>query len=60
MILRVGGGMGCYLLIPLSRHSERELVVCWVSFNILPLIEGMVSPNLSKIKGVVLRIALVC
>ena len=23
-LLRVGGGMGCYLLIGLSRHSERE------------------------------------
>ena len=31
-----------------------------MSLNILPSIEGFVSPELSKPKGVVLRIALVC
>ena len=31
-----------------------------MSFNVLPLIEGLVSPELSKPKGVVLRVALVC
>ena len=30
-----------------------------MSFNVLPLIEGLVFPELSKPKGVVLRIALV-
>ena len=35
-------------------------MVFWVSFNVLPLIEGLVSPELSKPKGVVLRVALVC
>ena len=35
-------------------------MVCWVSFNVLPLIEGLVSPELSKPKEVVLMIALVC
>ena len=35
-------------------------MVCWVSFNVLPLTEGLVSPELSKAKGVVLRITLVC
>ena len=38
----------------------KTLVVCSVSFNVFPLIEGLVSPDLSKTKGVVLRIALVC
>ena len=31
-----------------------------MSFNVLPLIKGLVSPELSKPKGVVLRIVLVC
>ena len=31
-----------------------------MSFNVLPLTEGLVSPELSKAKGVVLRITLVC
>ena len=31
-----------------------------MSFNVLPLIEGLVSPEISKTKGVVLRVALVC
>ena len=31
-----------------------------MSFNVLPMIEGLVSPDLSKPKGVVLRIAFVC
>ena len=31
-----------------------------MSFNVLPLIEGLVSPELSKTEGVVLRIALAC
>ena len=35
-------------------------MVCWVSFNVLPLMEGLVSPELSKPKEVVLMIALVC
>ena len=53
--------MGCHLLIALSRHSEMEtLAAYWVSFNVLPLIEGLVSPELSNSKGVVLMIALVC
>ena len=61
MLLRVGGVMGCHLLIALSRHSEMEtLAAYWVSFNVLPLIEGLVSPELSKPKGVFLGIALVC
>ena len=34
-------------------------MVFWVSFNVLTLIEGLVSPELSKPKGVVLRVALV-
>ena len=33
----------------------KTLVVCVVSFNVLPLIEWLVSPELSKPKGVVLR-----
>ena len=38
------------------------MVVYWVYFNVLPLIEGIVSPELTKPKGVgvVLRAALVC
>ena len=31
-----------------------------MSFNVLPFIEGLVSPELSKPKGVVLTVALVC
>ena len=31
-----------------------------MSFNVLPFIEGLVSPALSKLKGVVLRVSLVC
>ena len=53
--------MGRYLLIALSSISKgKTFVVCWVSFNILSLIEWLVSPELSKPKGIVLRIALVC
>ena len=53
--------MGYYLLVALSSYSEREhFGACRVSFNVLLLIEGFVSPELSKLKGVVLRIALVC
>ena len=35
-------------------------MVCWVCFKVFPLIEGLVSPEISKTKGVVLRVALVC
>ena len=35
-------------------------MICWVSFNVLLLIEGLVSPELSKPNGIVLSIALVC
>ena len=35
-------------------------MVSSVSFNVFPLIEWLVSPKFSKLKGVVLRIALVC
>ena len=38
----------------------KSLVVCWVSFNVFPLIEGLDSTTLSKDKGVLLRIVLVC
>ena len=31
-----------------------------MSFNVFPLIEGFVPPELSKSKGVVLRVAVVC
>ena len=61
MLLRVGGGMGRHLLISLSRHSEREDFGGLLdNFNVLPLIEGLVSPEISKTKGVVLRVDLVC
>ena len=50
-----------YFLIAQSSHFERKDFGCLlVSFNVLPLIEGRVSPELSKTKGVVLRISLVC
>ena len=38
----------------------KTLVVCRMYFNVLPLIEGFVSPELSKPKGLVLRISFVC
>ncbi len=31
VLLRLGGGMRHYLLIALSRHSEREVLVCCLS-----------------------------
>ena len=37
----------------------KTLMVCRISFNVLSLIEGLVSSELSKPKGVVLRIDLV-
>ena len=53
--------MGRYLLIALSSISKgKTFVVCWVFFHVLPLIEGLVSPELSNPKRVVLRVALVC
>ena len=53
--------MGRYLLIELSRNSKREDFGGLLGvFNVLPLIEGLVSPELSKLKGVVLRVALLC
>ena len=53
--------MGRYILIALSSHSEMEdFGGLWVYSNVLPLIEGLVSPELSKSKGVVLRISFVC
>ena len=53
--------MGRYILIALSSHSEMEdFGGLWVYSNVLPLIEGLVSPELSKSKGVVLIITLVC
>ena len=39
--------------------KAKTLVVCRISFNVLPLIEGLVSPELSKPKGLVLRISFV-
>ena len=53
--------MGRYLLIALIRHSEMEdFGFLLVSFNAFPFIEGIVSHELSKLKGVVLRISLMC
>ena len=53
--------MGRCILIALSRHSERKtMMVYWVSLIVLPLIDGLISHEMSKPKGVVLRIALVC
>ena len=48
-----------YLLHYVGIPKGKNLVVCWVSFNVMPLIEGLVSPELNKPKGVVLRITLV-
>ena len=38
----------------------KTLMVCRISFNVLPLIEGLVSSELSKPEGVVMRVSLVC
>ena len=52
--------MRFYLLISLSSHPKtKTLVICWVSLNALPRIEGLVSPELGNSKGVVFRISLV-
>ena len=32
---------------------------CWVTFDVFPLIEALDSPELSKLKGVILKIGLV-
>ena len=32
VLLRVGGGMECPLVIALSRHSEKEFFVCFLDF----------------------------
>ena len=46
--------MVVYLLISLSTISKGNIfVVCWVSFDVLLLIEALVSRELSKTKGVV-------
>ena len=53
--------MRLYLFIAIISHFGRKtLVIFMVYFNVLPLIEGLVFPKLSKHKGVVLRVALVC
>ena len=35
-------------------------MICWVSINAMPLIEGFVSLELRKLKWVILRFDLVC
>ena len=59
VLLRVIGGVGQFYSLHLVISIGKTLVVFWVSCNVLTLIEGLVSPELSKPKGVVLRIALV-
>ena len=38
----------------------KNLMVCWMSFNLLPLLEGLVSPELSNPKELFLKDTLVC
>ena len=38
----------------------KSLVVCCVSYMVLILIDGLISPELCRPKGVVLRVSLVC
>ena len=48
LLLTIGGAMGLYLFITQGIPKGKTLVFCWVSFNVLPLIEGLVSSELSK------------
>ena len=49
-----------YLFHYVGIPKGKTFVVCWVFFHVLPLIEGLVSLELNKPKGVVLRIDSVC
>ena len=54
VLLGIGGVMGGHLLISLSRHSEREfLVCCWVFFYCIAIEWVLVIEE-------VLRVALLC